>query len=367
MGQIGGNKLSDKKICLVIPSLIGGGMERVMSELANYLAEQGVNVSLILMFRDEMFYSLHPDIKVIQPSFKKVYNLTYAFFLFPFLRRRIRRLQPDTVLSFGERYNSYVLISTWGLKVPVYISDRSSPNKRLGPFNLWMSKVLYKKAAGIIAQTSKAAELLSERLSEEKLNIRVIHNPLRTVKRAKSRKKNQILALGRLVREKRYDRLLEIISRLKDKDWKLLIVGDGYQRSMVETLIDDYDLFDRVILAGEQKEVDRFLGESSIYALTSDIEGFPNALCEAMVHGLACISYDCVAGPSDIIQDGVNGFLIEEGDKERFARELDRLIEDPELRKKLGREAEKINARLHGDRIFEQYLDFILENHQASH
>lgn len=356
-----------KNICLVIPSLIGGGMERVMSELANYLAGRGMQVNLILMFRDEIFYTLHPDIKVIQPAFRKVWNLSYAFFLFPFLRIRIRRMQPDAVLSFGERYNSYVLFATLGLKIPVFISDRSSPHKKLGPVNLWMSKVLYKKAAGIIAQTSKAAELLTKRLNGEQPNIRVIHNPLRDIQRGDPEKKNQILALGRLVREKRYDRLLEIFSKLKDKSWKLLIVGDGYQRRMVETLIDDYDLFDRVILAGEQKEVDRFLSESRIYALTSDIEGFPNALCEAMAHGLASISYDCVAGPGDIIQDGVNGILVEEGDSDRFVRELDLLIENSELRSRLGREAEKIRSRLHGDRIFEQFLDFILEGQPGSH
>ena len=168
--------------------------------------------------------------------------------------------------------------------------------------------------------------------------------------------------LGRLVREKRYDRLLEIMSKLKDSDWKLLIVGDGYQRNMVEMMIDDLDLYDRVILAGEQKEVDRYFSESSIYVLTSDIEGFPNALCEAMAHGLACISYDCVAGPGDIIQDGVNGILVEEDDSERFVRELDLLIADPKLRVRLGREAEKIRSELQVNRIFEQYLDFILWN-----
>ena len=106
---------------------------------------------------------------------------------------------------------------------------------------------------------------------------------------------------------------------------------------------------------------DKFLSESSIYALTSDIEGFPNALCEAMAHGLACISFDCVAGPGDIIRHGENGILIEEGDTDRFVSELDRLIQDKDLRMRLGREAEKIQITLHGDRIFSRYLDFILD------
>jgi len=358
--------LTGKKICLVIPSLIAGGMERVMSELANYLVRNDARVWLILMFRDERFYKVDPRVQVIEPSFVKRSNLSYAFFLFPFVRRKIRSIRPDTVLSFGERYNSYVLLATLGLPFPVYISDRSSPNKSLSNFNLWMSKLMYKKAAGIVAQTSKAAELLSGRLQGAQANIRVIPNPLREIEIADYPKKNQVVALGRMVREKRYDRLLEIMSLLKDQSWSLVIVGDGSLRPMVESLIASYGLQDRVKLAGQQKEVDPYLGESKIYVLTSDIEGYPNALCEAMAHGLACVSFDCVAGPSDILEHGKNGILVEDGQTALFARELDLLIEDEERRRKLGKEAEKIRHTLQADRIFEQYLTFIFSHKHVS-
>ena len=331
----------------------------MMSELANYLVKNDMNVWLILMFKDEMFYRLDPGVQVVQPTFRKRNNFTYALFLFPFLRRSIRRIQPDAILSFGERYNSYVLLAALGLPFPIYISDRSSPNKKLSKFNLGLSRVLYKRAAGIIAQTSKAAELLNERLGGSYSNIRVIPNPLREIEETDYKKKNQIVALGRLVREKRYDRLLEVMSGLKDKTWTLLIVGDGSLRPMVESLIIQYDLGERVILVGQQKNVDVFLGESRIYALTSDIEGYPNALCEAMAHGLACISFDCVAGPRDIIQNGVNGILIDEGEMDHFTRELDLLIEDSSKRASLGENARKIRATLNSDQIFSQYLEFI--------
>lgn len=351
--------MSKKNICLILPSLIVGGMERVMSELANYLIKNDMNVWLILMFKDEMFYPLDPGVQVVQPTFRKRNNFTYSLFLFPFLRKNIKRIRPDAVVSFGERYNSYTLLAALGLPFPIYISDRSSPNKKLSKFNLRLSKILYKRAAGIIAQTSKAAELLNERLGGSYSSIRVIPNPLREIPDADYKKKNQIVALGRLVREKRYDRLLEVMSNLKDQTWTLLIVGDGSLRPMVESLIKQYDLGERVILAGQQKDVDAFLGESRIYALTSDIEGYPNALCEAMAHGLACISFDCVAGPRDIIQQGVNGILIEEGDMDHFARELDFLIEDSSKRAGLGKNAREIRATLNSERIFSQYLEFI--------
>jgi glycosyltransferase involved in cell wall biosynthesis len=354
--------MKDKKICLVIPSLVGGGMERIMSEFANYLAHNGADVYVLIMFKDEIFYNLDQNITLIQPSHKKRYNLTYAFYLFPFLRIRIKKIYPDTILSFGERYNSYLLLSMIGLRIPVYISDRSSPNKNLSRFNLWMSKILYRRASGIIAQTSKASELMSDRLDSPNPNIRVIPNPLRMINRITIEKKDQIIALGRLVKEKRYERLLEIISKLRNKSWNLIIVGDGYLRQEVENMINDLNLQNRVTLAGQQKDVDRFLSESKIYVLTSDIEGYPNALCEAMAHGLACISFDCVAGPGDIIRNGENGILVEEGNIEHFAKELDSLIVNKKRRETLGDRAKKIQEDLGQDKIFRRYLDFILNN-----
>jgi len=352
--------MKGKKICLVIPSLVGGGMERIMSEFANYLAQNDADVYLILMFKDEIFYHLDSKIRIIQPLRKKRFNFTYAFFLFPFLRKKLKEIGPHTILSFGERYNSYLLFASLGLKIPIYISDRSSPHKYLNRFNFWISKILYKRASGIIAQTSKAAELMHERLNGLNPNIRVIPNPLRDIKERESKKRNQIIALGRLVKEKRYDRLLEIMLRLNNKSWKLIIVGDGYLRQQIEQLISTYDLKDRVILTGQQKDVDLFLSESKIYALTSDIEGYPNALCEAMSHGLACISFDCVAGPSDIIENGVNGILVEDGNIELYARELDSLINNEKKRELMSEEAKKIKHRLNRNEIFKQYVSFIL-------
>lgn len=351
-----------KKFCLVIPTLAGGGMERIMSEFANYLANNNIDVWLILMFRHEMFYKLDSRIKIIQPSLKKRSNLTYALYLFPFLRIKIKNINPDVILSFGERYNSYVLLATLGLKIPIFISDRSSPYKRLSKLYFHMSKILYRKATGIIAQTTKAAENMFERLSGSYYNIKVIPNSLRQIEKNETTKKNQIVALGRLVREKRYDRLLDIMSRLKNQTWNLVIVGEGRMRPQIEQLIDDYHLGSRVILAGQQKNVDSYLSESKIYVLTSDIEGYPNALCEAMAHGLACISFDCVAGPGDIIDNERNGILVEDGNTEKFAKELDILIEDSNKRKILGEEAKKIQFKLTGDKIFEQYLQFIFSN-----
>lgn len=353
--------MKNLKLCLVIPSMPVGGMERVMSEFANYLAIRDYEVYLIIMFNGELFYSLDSKVKVIQPSIKKWSSLTYAFYLFPYLRFRIKSINPHAVLVFGERYNSYLLLAAIGLKTPIYISDRSSPNKRLSPLNTLLRKVLYKRAEGIIAQTSQAAVSLHERLDGSCSNIKIIPNPLRKIDTKQTTKKNQIVAIGRLVKEKRYDRLLEVISKLENKTWNLVIVGEGKLRPQIENKIHELKLENRIKLVGQQTDIDSFLRESKIYVLSSDSEGYPNALCEAMAHGLACISFNCVAGPSDIIKSGENGILIEDGNMDLFARELDCLIQNERIRERFGKEAKKIQFKLAPNLIFKQYLGFIVQ------
>ena len=127
----------DKKIiCLVIPSLQAGGMERVMSELAwHFSTKKEVELHLVLYgINQEIFYTLPDNIVIHKPKFrfKNSFRLFYTLKTLGYLRKTISRIKPDTVLSFGEYWNSFVLLSLLFKKYPVYVSDRSQPNKSLG-------------------------------------------------------------------------------------------------------------------------------------------------------------------------------------------------------------------------------------------
>jgi glycosyltransferase involved in cell wall biosynthesis len=177
----------------------------------------------------------------------------------------------------------------------------------------------------------------------------------------KNRKK-VILAVGRLNHIKRFDLLIESFKKVKNRDgWKLVILGDGEDREKLESLIVSLEMSHEVLLEGKVKNVDEYMKKSSIFILTSKHEGFPNALCESMMYGMAPISFDCETGPSEIIDSGVNGLLIKNGDRSQLIESIENLISDIELREKFSKNALKITEKLDQDNIIEEWQSLIGE------
>lgn len=350
-----------KKICLVLPSLNVGGMERVMTELAEYFTvKKGIETHLIVMTRSEHFYSANTNVILHQPSF--IFNIKYRTYYnlktILFLRRTVNRLKPNAILSFGETYNSFVLLATLWLGSKVFVSDRSKPDKSWGNFHEALRKILYPRSFGIVAQTQFSKTFVHSITGHQ--NIRVIPNPIRSFPVQVTKKEKIILSVGRLISTKRIDILLDVFSKLDNREWQLWIVGDGPRRETLEQLVKELKISDRVKFWGSQKELKQFYSVASVFAFTSVSEGFPNVLLEAMSAGLACISFNCVAGPSDIIEDGVNGLLIPELDAKEYQIKLQQLVNDDLLCKSLSAEALKRTKTFHIDIIGEQYLNFLL-------
>lgn len=143
-----------------------------------------------------------------------------------------------------------------------------------------------------------------------------------------------VLNIGRLTYDKRQDVLIRIWSKIKNKNgWKLWIVGDGEEKTKLETLIKDLSLTDSVLLIPATKDIDSVYKQASIFAFTSRFEGFGMVLLEAMSYGIPCIAFDCPSGPRDIVKDRENGYLVENNNIEVFRQKLDLLINTKNLRK----------------------------------
>lgn len=363
------NKMKDekRKICLVIPSLHAGGMERVMSELAQYFVSKNqFRIDIVLYgITQEVFYPIPPQITIHKPSFKFNNRIRIISTLktFWFLRFSVLKLKPHTLLSFGEYWNSFVLLALFGLSTPVYISDRCQPNKNLGLFHDILRKIIYPRATGIIAQTEKAKKIYTNRFRHK--NIKIIGNPIPNLSSGRNIEKGDIvLTVGRLIKSKHHAELIKLFIDIAKPGWKLVIVGyDHLKQNNSERLKEIIELNgadEYVILAGKQSDVATYYLKSKIFAFTSSSEGFPNVIGEAMSAGLPVIAFDCIAGPSDMIINNKTGFLIPLFDFKQFRAKLELLMSDSTLRENFGASAKSKINEFSVDKIGDQYLDFIL-------
>ncbi|MBN2611621.1 MAG: glycosyltransferase [Bacteroidales bacterium] len=355
-------KSSDFKIVIVLPKLTCGGTERTAAELANYIAGTGGDATLVLMYKKERFYDLHPNVAVIEPDIprNKLGKYLYIFYLLSFLRSQFKKLKPNVIFALG--YVAFTLFASLGLKTKVVMSLRSSPSRIRFPGNRILNKAykishrfLKSRVDGIIAQTSRAAEIYIRRY---KCPVIVIPNFLREIREYGHERENLIINIGHCSFEKGQHYLIQSFSRINALGWKLVIVGDGPKKTELEQLAENLGIRDNVIFTGYQQDVDYHLSKSKIFAFSSVIEGYPNALIEAMANGLPAVSFNCEAGPSDIISEGTDGFLVEVGDTDNFTGRLQMLVDQPELRNRLGKNALKVKQKNDLGVIAPKYLEF---------
>jgi glycosyltransferase involved in cell wall biosynthesis len=357
------------RLCLLISTMGPGGMQRVMSVLTNQFISDGQSeVHLILYgISKEIFYPLNPEVIIHVPSFrfsnkKRLYHTIKTLF---FVRRQIKALKPDSILSYGEYWNSFILISLHGLSFPIYISDRCQPDKSLGTLHNWLRKILYPRAMGIVAQTETAKDIYKEMVKHP--NIRVIGNPiLKPEFNNEIEKENIVLTVGRLIPSKHHDVLIDIFLESYQPGWKLVIVGgDVAYENRMEFLtgkIRSLNAEDKVIMTGNTNNVADYYRKSKIFAFTSSSEGFPNVIGEAMAAGLPVVAFDCVAGPSDMIDDGTNGFLIPLFDSKMFAEKLSLLMNNQQLSKQMGASAILSIRKFNPEAIGKKYYEFLFNN-----
>lgn len=356
--------ISDHKsimtISLVIPSLTLGGAERVMSQLANQLVNSNYTVHLILLTNLPDFYSVDPKVNIHRLGFvnkNPIQKIINELKVFCKLRRLFKSSKSDVVLSFMTKYNILTILASRFLNLNVFVSERNNPLKKIS-FSLTLGrKIFYKKATGIITQTLFAKSVLKKHTHHN--NIEVIENPVLHFETAPfDQREKIIISTGRLISTKNHLLLIRLFSKLNQKGWKLLILGDGPQKKNLQKEIKKLHLEDSIQLLGKKNNVIEYLNRASIFAFASISEGYPNALVEGMCSGLACISFDCNAGPKEIIENGINGFLIKDFNEEDYLDRLQELINSEELRKRFYANALKIKDRNNIKLVTEKFIDF---------
>ncbi len=337
-------------------------MERAIVTLANFFAEQGNDVSIINLFKTDVCFELNPAIHLIWPKLDRtrMQRFHYALRLLPYLRNEVAKVRPEVVLSFGEWFNAYVILALAGTGQRLFISNRMGPELKLGFPIDQVNRWFYRFATGIIVQTNTAREILQKKTVATK--IFVIPNAVKPIQVQSPHYKKRIITVGRLSREKGHSILIKAFAQMNDSKWMLDIVGDGPLRRELELIAEELGVANRVVFHGFCRDIAERLAEASIFVLPSFYEGFPNALVEAMSVPLACVASNCVAGPSDIIQQGVDGLLVSPGDVEELKNALEQLIDDTNLRLFITKNAYAVRERFSFENIAAKYLETILKS-----
>ena len=376
------------KIVYCINSIrVLGGIERVTVVKANALAEVPDNEVYIAVLSDKKgSYTETPSPKV------KVVDLNAEFFPNGLPHSRIayvwqsikqskayrqkladflHRVNPDVVVSVGhtEFYHLPKIQGKWKLvrelhmpaNYRITLSKGESAFRHLTSwYGTFKDKFYYPKYHKVVTLTEWDK---AENWSNAK-NVSVMPNPV-TIRseHTSDLMQKRIVSIGRLAEEKSYDVLIRAFATVHRRfpDWTLEIVGNGELKAQLQHLIDDLQLTHHVHLSGRSSDVKKALLASSIFALSSKMEGFGLVILEAMEYGLPVVSCDCRYGPSDIITDERDGYLVPVGDEDAFAEKLCMLIENEPLRLQMGKHAKEKAGQYHIDVIKQRWINLFNE------
>ncbi|HFS66978.1 MAG TPA: glycosyltransferase family 4 protein [Flavobacteriia bacterium] len=250
-----------------------------------------------------------------------------------------------------------------GIKTPLIISDRSNPylEKKI---NLKYKTFLYPFSDALVLQTKGVQSYYS---NIKKINIHTIPNPVRefTYKGEEPFSSKTICSVGRLINSiKGFDLLIEAFSLISDKykDYNLIIYGEGRDRKKLEQLVQRKNLSDRIFLPGKIKNPQQKIAHANMFVLSSLQEGFPNVLLEAMSTGLPVISFNCNYGPSEIIDNNVNGLLVEAGNVAKLSSAMEKLIQNEKLCNTIGVNAQqKVMDHFYIEKVMAKWESLINE------
>ena len=364
------------RILFLVSSMEGGGAERVAALLSNHWAERGYDVTLMPTFsgRGECVYPLHKKVKLdyladrVPSTSKSPANKLRRLFV---LRRAIRELNPNVIVSFLPHVNVAAIIAATGLQIRIIAAERTYPPAMpLSPVLERVRAMAYPRAAAVVMQTEQGFHWLSSTCAKAKG--RVIPNPVvypLPIGESMVQPEHFIepgrkilLAVGRLGEEKGFEGLIRAFSEvyIRHPDWDLVILGEGMERQRLEAQRYALNLGDRVQMPGRVGNLADWYNRADLYVLSSRFEGFPNTLAEAMAHGLPAISFDCDTGPRDIIRHDVDGFLVSPDTEARgLAQALSALMANPVKRKCMAEAATAVRERFsmsHVSRLWDEVL-----------
>lgn len=352
-----------KKIDIITRAMTSGGAERVIAQLANYFTEKDISCRIITTENGEVMYPLHEKIDIVAIGKKSNNKVIDRILRYKTIRIVVQKNKPDVVLTMPEDTGIYAILALIGTGIQVYVSERNNPWVMPDvKITRLLRKVAYPFAQGIIFQTQMAKSFFPQYIQKKGV---VLQNPVDATRIPEpyiGERKKVFSAVGRLEPQKNFPMLIRAFSEFhkREKDYKLVIYGEGRERINIENLIKELHLENSVSLPGRNKDVLNCINDCAAFILSSDYEGMPNALIEAMCMGMPVISTDCPSGgPREIIENEKNGLLIPVNDELRMTQAMFNIIKDGDSCL-LGQNAYKIGKHLMDASVFEDWKNVLI-------
>lgn len=309
-----------KKLCIIIPSLGGGGAERVAFYLLNNIDIKIFDVSIIVIYKNKGDYiiDLRKEVKRI---FLEKNKIRYSLFS---LYKTLKKENPDIIINFSFELMMLIGVFIIPFFSKIYFINRQINILGMQKFNYFkkkMLKIAYKNFDKIITQSKDMTEDLLKNIEISEDKIVEINNPVdiknieelsnQNVEIEFNKNNNNILCVGRLTFQKGFDLIIKIISLLNNKNIKLYILGEGEDREKLNKLIKNLNLEEQIFLLGRKYNPYIYMKNADLFILSSRYEGFPNVLIEAGACGLYSVCNNCLGGINEIINENINGNIVD--------------------------------------------------------
>lgn len=354
------------KIAFYINAIHEGGAERVMVNLANDFVNKGDEIILITSFKDSWEYSYSNKIKryILEENFTSKSKIKRNVDRVIELRKILRKEKPECLVSFMAEPNYRAVVASFGLRNKVIVSVRNDPSIEYGGIlGKILGKILLPLADRCVFQTPDAQKWFPKRLQKKS---KIIYNAVKDdfFEIERNVEKNTIVTCGRLVDQKNHKMLIDAFELVRKKytEAKLLIYGEGSLRNELEEIIDNKGLKNSVQLHGNSDNIPEVLSKAEIFVLSSDYEGMPNALMEALAVGVPSISTDCpCGGPRMLINNNEDGILVPIKSHRQLAHAIMEILGDISLQIKFSSESKNKAKTYKSTRILDMWHKYICD------
>lgn len=347
-----------------------GGAEKQIINLANEMASRGHNVMLVVLASNVEMFPINHDVKIIDTTINEKNSSFKLIYRYKELKRVLKAFSPDITVNFWLQ--SAYLTATMPKTIvgKVIYAERGDPgdDEYHGLLGI-IRNIAFHNIEGFVFQTEGARNYFT---TIDKKKTEIIHNPVhikddRFSAPCKNREK-KIVNIGRLHPQKNQKLLIKAFAEVAKKhpDYRLEIYGDGDLRESLESEIRQLELENSVSILHSCKNVFEKMYTSSVFVLSSDFEGMPNVLMEAMAMGIPCISTDCKPGGARaLIDNGTNGWIVPIDNMQALSKQICYVLDNPQEAKKIAIKAMDIRENHHPKEIYNKWESFfhrILEN-----